>query len=53
MCPLQDRCKKQPLYETENIFVLFYASMFILHKTHQYFFFAQDSVTFRDMDQVM
>ena len=39
--------------EKENNFVLFYSSMFILHKTHRYFFFAQDWVTIGDTIQVM
>ena len=41
------------VYEKENNFVLFYSSMFILHKTHRYFFFAQDWVTIGDTIQVM
>ena len=36
------------VYEEENNFVLFYSSMFILHKTYLYFFFAQGWVTIRD-----
>ena len=36
------------VYEKDNNFVLFYSSMFILHKTHLYFFFAQGWVTIRD-----
>ena len=41
------------LYEKENNFVLFYSSMFILHKTHLCFFFAQGWVTIRDTVHVM
>ena len=49
MCPLARQMEKAAfVYEKENNFVLFYSSMFILHETHLYFFFAQSWVTIRD-----
>ena len=36
------------VYEKDNNFVLFYSSMFILHKTYLYFCFVQGWVTIRD-----
>ena len=41
------------VYEKENNFVLFYSSMFILHKTHLYFFFAQGWLGIRYTVHVM
>ena len=53
-CPPERQMEKAAfVYEKENNFVLFYSSMFILHKTHLYFFFAQGWVTIRDTVHVM
>ena len=41
------------VYEKDNNFVLFYSSMFILHKTNLYFFFAQGWLGIRYTVHVM
>ena len=51
--PARQMEKAAFLYEKENNFVLFYSSMFILHKTNLYFFFAQGWLGIRYTVHVM
>ena len=51
--PARQMKKAAIVYEKENNFVLFYSSMFILHKTNLYFFFAQGWLGIRYMVHVM
>ena len=51
--PARHMKKAAIVYEKENNFVLFYSSMFILHKTNLYFFFAQGWLGIRYTVHVM